>query len=224
MGFYGSAGNLLVETLGGIEYWSLCSRLGWRMRELGIVLASLTPYSSLPVLPSVEEDRLSFSFSSFSLLDSLFIRALIVTASHKLIHFPPIDGGWWWSRRRWGPTSLALSNTTPSQSQSTSCKCCTLPFVPIDSRYKYCVDCKATMSSRPKAFATKRDSSEALFSLQNTNGSSLARQVFLNQQGLRLWSHPIQLQTLQLAIPRLWKIPTCMWRYLKNQFYRSCRR
>ncbi len=69
----------------------------------------------------------------------------------------------------WGPTSLALNNTTPSQSQSTTCKSCTLPFVPIDSRYKYCVDCKATMLSRPKVSATKRDSSAALYYLQDTN-------------------------------------------------------
>ncbi|EFX65635.1 hypothetical protein DAPPUDRAFT_117110 [Daphnia pulex] len=70
----------------------------------------------------------------------------------------------------WGHTSLALSITTPSQSQTTSCKSCNLPFAPIDSRYKYCVDCKAAMLlSRPKAAATKRDSSAAQFSLQETN-------------------------------------------------------
>jgi hypothetical protein len=70
----------------------------------------------------------------------------------------------------WGHTSLSLSITTPSQSHTTSCKSCTLPFAPIDSRYKYCVDCKAaTFLSRPKAAATKRDSSAAQFSLQETN-------------------------------------------------------
>jgi hypothetical protein len=71
----------------------------------------------------------------------------------------------------WGPPSLAFSTSTPSQSQSISCKSCTLQFVPIDSRYKYCPDCKAKMPSRPKASATKRDSSAALFSLQDTNQS-----------------------------------------------------
>ena len=69
----------------------------------------------------------------------------------------------------WGPPSLAFSNPTPSQSQSSSCKSCTLQFIPSDSRYKYCTDCRAKMSSRPKASATKRDSSTALFSLQETN-------------------------------------------------------
>jgi hypothetical protein len=67
-----------------------------------------------------------------------------------------------------GPTSLAFSNTTPSQSQSISCKSCTLQFIPSNSRYKYCTDWRAKISSRPKASATKRDSSTALFSLKDT--------------------------------------------------------
>ncbi len=67
----------------------------------------------------------------------------------------------------WGPTSLAFSSTAPSQSQSIFCKSCTLQFIPSDSRFKYCTDCRAKLSSKPKA--SKRDSATALFSLQETN-------------------------------------------------------
>ena len=67
----------------------------------------------------------------------------------------------------WGHTSLAISNT--SQSQLIHCKTCKSLFVPIDFRYKHCPSCKNNKASKVKEGATKRDSSAALLSLQDTN-------------------------------------------------------
>jgi hypothetical protein len=73
----------------------------------------------------------------------------------------------------WGHTSLAINNT--SQAQSILCKTCKSLFVPIDSRYKHCPSCKNNKPSKAKQGATKRDSSAALLSLQDTNITKLQK-------------------------------------------------
>ena len=74
----------------------------------------------------------------------------------------------------WGPSSIAISLSSPSQGQSISCKTCLSQFVPIDFRYKHCPSCKAK-SVKPKAHSAKRDNSTAFISFQETNPSKLQK-------------------------------------------------
>jgi hypothetical protein len=67
----------------------------------------------------------------------------------------------------WGHTSLAISSA--SKSQSVHCKTCKSLFIAIDFRYKHCNSCKNNKPPKAKQGATKRDSSAALLSLQDSN-------------------------------------------------------